>query len=63
MAIRSYRKPVPYKFLAGDLQRDPSKLPDPPQFMEVFVILESPLLELGQADLAFLKSVGVDIFG
>ena len=62
MSIRQYRRPIPnspYKFgFSG--WRTPNELPPQLECEEIFVILENPLLELTQKDLAFMKNVGVN---
>lgn len=58
--IRSYREPIPNVNLQPvDTSRGP--LPRS-EWRDVFVILEEPLLELYQEDLAYLKAMRIDVF-
>ncbi len=60
MSIRTYRRPIPVtQHYAGQ----PNSAPPPPgEYEEIFVLLESPLLEFTKADLAFLRERGIDPF-
>jgi hypothetical protein len=57
MPIRAYRKLL--SSCAGVTEKDRSQLP---QYEDVFVILENPLLEFTKYDLHFLKERGIDPF-
>jgi hypothetical protein len=62
MAIRVYRRPLPASVhYAGQPNNDPRLLREMP-FEEIFVVLEDPLLEFTQKDLAFLRERGIDPF-
>lgn len=60
MSIRAYRKPLynPY----SDFGRPAPEGMPRMEYMDVFVILEDPLLELGHADLVFLRELRIDPF-
>lgn len=61
--IRSYRRPLPLpSHYAGQPQEDPAVLMQAP-YEDIFVIVESPLLEFTQRDLAFLRERGISPFG
>lgn len=60
MAIRSYREPIPNRQpFYVDTSKQPPSLGE---WRDVFVILEEPLLEFYQEDLAFLKTMRIDVF-
>jgi hypothetical protein len=60
--IRNYRRPLPNPIQhAGAQMGDASRMPEM-NYEEMFVILESPLLEFTQKDLAFLREQGIDPF-
>ena len=62
MAIRSYRRPLPYPMhYAGQPNNDPRTLAQMP-YEEIFVIMEVPLLELTQKDLFELRGMHIDPF-
>lgn len=58
MAIRTYRKALP------NTNYGPSTPNSDPvyNYEEMFVVLEQPLLEFTQKDLAFLRERGIDPF-
>ena len=57
--IRSYRKPIEVP-----LNRffNISDITGQQVYEETFVILEVPVLEVNKRDLAWLRSIGIDIF-
>jgi hypothetical protein len=57
MAVRAYRKLL--SSCVGVTEEDRSQLP---QYEDVFVVLERPLLEFSKYDLHFLKERGIDPF-
>lgn len=63
MAIRAYRKPL---HLPPHVSPNDSSTPDNPlssfPYKDIFVILESPLLEFDHADLVFLRDLKIDPF-
>jgi hypothetical protein len=62
MAIRCYRKPLPYPVhYAGQPNSDPRFLRDAP-YEDIFVIMDRPLLEFNQKDLALLRGMKIDPF-
>ena len=60
MSIRTYRRPFPMRFSGWRTSNGNQLTPPTPEYEEVFVIMEYPLLELTQKDLAFMKNVGVN---
>lgn len=62
MAIRAYRRPLPYPMhYAGQTNNDPRTLAQMP-YEDIFVILETPLLEFTQKDLVMLRGMKIDPF-
>jgi hypothetical protein len=61
MAIRAYRRPLLNPNYGPAQMGDASKMPEL-NYEEVFVILETPLLEFTQKDLVFLRERGIDPF-
>ena len=62
MSVRTYRRPLPPPIpILGQPQRDQLTIHEVP-FEDVFVIVESPLLEFTQKDLVFLRERGIDPF-
>lgn len=58
MAIRAYRRPLPNTHYGPVTPNtDPAY-----NYEDVFVIVESPLLEFTQKDLVFLRERGIDPF-
>jgi len=62
MAIRVYRRPLPNPVhYAGQPNSDPRTLRETP-YEEIFIILETPVLEFTQKDLALLRGMKIDPF-
>ena len=61
MAIRAYRQPTPRKSFPVSQPVDPRDIKED-GYVDVYVIMEKPLLELLQRDLVFLKNCGIDPF-
>jgi hypothetical protein len=62
MAIRTYRRPLPYPFHYPCQPDGDPRVLMPGPYEEMFVIMEDPLLEFTQKDLVFLRERGIDPF-
>ena len=60
MAIRAYRRPLPNPYPQMGIGI-PIELPQN-EYEEIFVIMDVPLLELTQKDLALLRGMKIDPF-
>lgn len=62
MSVRTYRRPIPIRF-SGWRDMNGQLTPPTPEYEEMFVVLERPLLEFTRKDLVFLREQGIDPFG
>ena len=62
MAIRAYRKPIQLPALRVMLPDDNVKVDGETAYIDIFVIMDSPLLELTHKDLVMLRGMKIDPF-
>ena len=62
MSIRQYRRPIPIRFSGWRTVDGVRLTPPTPEFEDVFVILEEPLLEFTHDDLYMLRCMQIDPF-
>ena len=62
MAIRAYRKPIQLPALRVMQPEDNVKLDGATPYIDIFVIMDSPLLEFTHKDLVMLRGMKIDPF-
>jgi len=62
MAIRAYRRPVQLPTHIAAQPQEGVRFDGSTPYVEIFVIMEAPLLELTQKDLAMLRGMKIDPF-
>jgi hypothetical protein len=62
MAIRAYRRPIQLPALRAMQPDDNVKVDEGTAYIDIFVIMDSPLLELTHKDLVMLRGMKIDPF-